>query len=443
MKRVPVLLGIFILHNFIASAQIIRNGVPWFDDRDSIVSAHGANIILDNGRYYMFGEYKTDSANVFTGFSCYSSADLEHWRWEGIALSRQREGRLGPNRIGERPKVLRCPTSGEYIMLMHSDNLGYRDPCVAYATSKTVTGPYRFQGPLLFDGKPIRKWDIGCFTDHDGTGYLLVHHGDIYRLSDNYHYAVERVTSDIQGVGESPAMFRKDGIYYWISSNTTSWERNDNKYLTANNIRGPWTFQGVFVPEGSLTWNSQSSFVLPIIHGSDTIPMYMGDRWSFPKQRSAATYVWLPLQAEDNKLSIPQYFEQWDVSASRYNNIVLPDESSTPLTHSPILGKKFRFKAQPGDRLAIYGKTNERSAYAVVTIKKGRKTILQQPIDFYSLKASEGLRFLSPSLKKGRYSVTINVSDMKSNWADKKRNDYGSKGYEVDLTKICVLANPR
>jgi hypothetical protein len=443
MKRASIFLTTLILHSLVASAQIIRNGVPWFDERDSIVSAHGANIILDNGRYYMFGEYKTDSANVFTGFSCYSSADLEHWQWEGIALSQQREGRLGPNRVGERPKVLRCPSTGEYIMLMHSDNLSYKDPCVAYATSKKVTGPYRFQGPLLFNGKPIRKWDIGCFTDYDGTGYLLIHHGDIYRLSNNYHYAVERVTSGVKGVGESPAMFRKNGIYYWISSNTTSWERNDNKYFTAKDIRGPWTFQGIFAPEGSLTWNSQSSFVLPIVHGSDTIPMYMGDRWSFPKQRSAATYVWLPLQAEDNKLSIPQYYEQWDASASRYNNIVLPNDSLTPLTHSPALGEKFKFKAQRGDRLAIYGKTNECSAYAVVTIKKGRKTILQQPIDFYSLQASEGLRFLSPSLKKGRYSVTINVSDMKPNWADKRRNDYGSKGYEVNLTKICILSNPR
>lgn len=57
----------------ISDDSIIINGVPWYDQRDSIVSAHGANIIQANGRYYMFGEFKTDSANVFTGHRAVAS----------------------------------------------------------------------------------------------------------------------------------------------------------------------------------------------------------------------------------------------------------------------------------------------------------------------------------------------------------------------------------
>jgi len=41
--------------------------------------------------------------------------------------------------------------------------------------------------------------------------------------------------------------------------------------------------------------------------------MFMGDRWSFPHQASAATYVWMPMQADKGKLSIPEYWQAWDI----------------------------------------------------------------------------------------------------------------------------------
>lgn len=79
--------------------------------------------------------------------------------------------------------------------------------------------------------------------------------------------------------GESPAMFKKDGTYFFLFSNLTSWEKNDNFYFTAPSVKGPWTRQGLFAPEGSLTYNSQTTFVFPLKCGEDTIPMFMGDRW--------------------------------------------------------------------------------------------------------------------------------------------------------------------
>lgn len=41
--------------------------------------------------------------------------------------------------------------------------------------------------------------------------------------------------------------------------------------------------------------------------------MFMGDRWSFPHQASAATYVWMPMQADKGTLSIPEYWQAWDI----------------------------------------------------------------------------------------------------------------------------------
>ena len=226
-------------------SKAIVSGVSWYDQQGKTVSAHGANIIRDGGKYYLFGEYKTDSANVFKGFSCYSSDNLVDWHFEGIAFNQQSDGRMGPYCVGERPKVLRCPATGEYVMLMHTDNLQYKDPCTCYATSQAITGPYKFQGPLLYKGEPVRKWDIGSFADDDGHAYLLVHHGIIYRLASDFHSLDSCLMNGLKGAGESPAMLKKDGTYYWLSSQTTSWERNEiecsfgtgKRIYRANDIR--------------------------------------------------------------------------------------------------------------------------------------------------------------------------------------------------------------
>ena len=156
----------------------IVNGAPWFDDENNIVNAHGACILKEGNRYYLFGEWKSDDSNAFRGFSCYSSPDLNEWKFEKVALPRQKDGLMGHDRVGERVKVMKCSTTGEYVMFMHADNLLYKDPCICYATSKTIEGEYTFRGPVLYKGKPIRKWDMGTFQDSDGTGYLLLHGGN-------------------------------------------------------------------------------------------------------------------------------------------------------------------------------------------------------------------------------------------------------------------------
>lgn len=159
---------------------------------------------------------------------------------------------------------------------------------------------------------------MGVFQDEDGKGYLLIHHGPIYRLSDDY-LSVDTMIANVSGMGESPAMFKKNGMYYLLTSNLTSWERNDNYYFTATNIAGPWKKQGAFCPEGTLTWNSQSTFVLMLPDGT---PMYMGDRWSYPHQASAATYVWMPMKVDGEKLSIPSYWRSWNVREVKSEDIL-------------------------------------------------------------------------------------------------------------------------
>lgn len=428
----------------ISETAILHNGVPWFDNRGKIVNAHSVCVLEENGKYYLFGEYKTDSANRFIGISCYSSSDLVNWTFERIALPLQREGLLGPDRIGERVKVMKSPMTGDYVMYMHTDNMKYTDPYIGVATSKTINGEYEFKGPLFYEGNPIKKWDMGTFQDVDGKGYLLIHHGDIYRLSDDYLSAEEKVTSSIPGVGESPAMFQKNGIYYLLSSNLTSWERNDNKYHTAPSIAGPWTAQGLFCPEGSLTHNSQCSFVFPLVRGNDTIPIYMGDRWSFPKQADAATQVWQPFVADGTALSIPVYWSSWDVKS-------LEPVSFFPNDYRVLDPVETLCSNKRGDDIAIHfdgapigliGRSVPNGGYAhVCVIDKAGRTVHASYVDFYSKVPNTGLRFVTPKLPRGTYTLKVEVSGEHGVWFNKRGDRFGSNDYWVCVEKILLLSD--
>lgn len=436
--------------------SLIQNGVPWFDDKGNIVNAHGACIVEEGGKYYLFGEWKSDESNAFPGFSCYSSDDLVNWKFERVVLPMQSSGILGPNRVGERVKVMKCPSTGEYVMYMHADDLRYKDPHIGYATCHTIAGEYKFHGPLLYEGKPIRRWDMGTYQDSDGEGYLLLHGGIVYRLSKDYCSAEEKVVAGVSGShGESPAMFKKNGIYYFLFSNLTSWEKNDNFYFTAPAIKGPWTKQGFFAPEGSLTFNSQTTFVFPLKRGGEVVPIFMGDRWSFPHQASAATYVWMPMQVDGVRLSIPEYWASWDIDKLQPINPlqrgkVIPREKikfSNPSDWKEENGQiasnvkgsslSVRFK---GNRLAIVGETNCHSGYARVNIlnKTGEK-IYSSLVDFYSKVPDRAIRFITPVLPENDYTLVLEVTGDKPVWTDKTKTIYGSDDYYVTIKEFVAL----
>ena len=436
--------------------KVVNNGIPWFDDRGEIVNAHGACIVEENGRYYLFGEYKSDKSNAFPGFSCYSSDDLVNWKFERVVLPMQSSGILGPDRVGERVKVMKCPSTGEYVMYMHADDMNYKDPHIGYATCSTIAGEYKLHGPLLYEGKPIRRWDMGTYQDTDGTGYLLLHGGIVYRLSKDYRTAEEKVVSGVGGShGESPAMFKKDGTYFFLFSNLTSWEKNDNFYFTAPSVKGPWTRQGLFAPEGSLTYNSQTTFVFPLKCGEDTIPMFMGDRWSYPHQASAATYVWMPMQVDGTKLSIPEYWPSWDIDKLKPVNplrkgktvdlkqITFSKEADWKVEEGRISSNvKGSTLSIPftGSCVAVMGETNCHSGYARMNIldKKGEK-IYSSLVDFYSKANDHATRFMTPQLAKGEYTLVIEVTGISPTWTDKTKRIYGSDDCFVTITDIVKL----
>jgi hypothetical protein len=441
----------------------IRSGVGWYDDHGNPVSAHGANIVKDGGLFYLFGEFKSDSGNAFAGFSCYSSPDLCHWTFKNVVLPVQPSGRLGPDRVGERPKVMKCPATGKYVMFMHTDSLGYSDQRVGYATCDTVDGTYTFRGPLMYGSNTINRWDIGAFQDDDGTGYLITHSGFLYKLAADYKSIVATTVKGAFRDCEAPAMFKKDGTYYWLGSALTGWERNDNYYYTATNIAGPWTFRGNIAPAGTLMWNSQTTFVFPIVGSETTTWMFMGDRWSYPNQKSAATYVWQPLTFKDGAIFMPDYNASWNVDLARGrwhpsdipHSRVVENNDTTQISYSAgwkeaspttdfqdsrsdVAGASFAFEFT-GTRVGIYGVGRPDGGYARAEIRDATgAVVLSRVFETYCKYPESSLRFLSPVLPHGKYTLVVTVLGEHWSWTLKNGTVTGSSGNYVSIDKIVV-----
>lgn len=68
--------------------RYIVPGGRWHDTNGSVINAHGAGITFDHqsGRFWWFGEYKTEKQPEGGGVAVYSSEDLSTWTFGGLAL---------------------------------------------------------------------------------------------------------------------------------------------------------------------------------------------------------------------------------------------------------------------------------------------------------------------------------------------------------------------
>ena len=299
----------------------ITPGTMWTDSSGNRLQAHGAGIFSDGSTYYMVGEDKT-AGSTFTAVACYSSADLVHWTRQANALSRQSSGDLAAGRIVERPKVLYNSATGRYVMWLHIDNTSYSDRRAGVAVSTTPCGPYTYLGSTSPLGHQSR--DLGLFKDDDGTAYLM--HDDpagllrIDRLSADYTTAQSAVASFPEL--ESPAIAKVDGRYFLLASHLTGWGTNDNVYATATSIGGPWSAFSNVAPAGTRTYDSQTSFLLPVRGSAGTSYVYIGDRWNAGDLNSSLP-VWLPITLSGTGTAALSWYPSWGLDAAT-GSISLP-----------------------------------------------------------------------------------------------------------------------
>jgi ricin-type beta-trefoil lectin protein/glycosyl hydrolase family 43 len=298
----------------LAATSTVVPGTMWTDTAGNRLQAHGVGIFTVGSTYFMVGEDKV-AGSTFTAVACYSSTDLVHWTRQVNALSRQSSGDLGPGRIVERPKVIYNSVTRKYVMWMHIDNTSYNDQRAGVAVSDTPCGPYTFLGATRPLGHPSR--DLGLFKDDDGTAYLI--HEDpaagmrIERLAADYTTAQSTVATFPSL--ESPAMAKVAGRYFLLTSHLTGWGTNDNVYATATSPAGPWSGFSNFAPAGTRTYDSQTSFLLPITGSAGTSYVYVGDRWN-PGDLYSSLPVWLPITLTGDGTAALSWYPSWGLDTT-------------------------------------------------------------------------------------------------------------------------------
>jgi hypothetical protein len=286
------------------------NGLQWADTSGKPIQAHGGGVLKVDGDYYWFGENR-NSDGTFYAVSAYRSRDLVRWEFVHHVLREDSAAGLDPANV-ERPKVVLNAATGKYVMWMHWENgSDYGEARAAVASSDSVAGDYTYHGsfrPLadsgvMDHGKPgYMSRDCTLFVDDDGKGYFISATNEnydlnLYELTPDY-LQIERLVATLfeGGHREAPALFKRDGVYFLLTSGATGWNPNQGQYASSRAIGSGWSsMQNV---ADSTTFHSQSTFVLPIQGTEGTSYLYLGDRWAgaWSGRVNDSSYVWQPIE---------------------------------------------------------------------------------------------------------------------------------------------------
>ncbi|MDR2805902.1 MAG: glycoside hydrolase family 43 protein, partial [Dysgonamonadaceae bacterium] len=316
------------------SQNAFNPGKLWLDDTGKHINAHGGGVLFFQGKYYWFGVHKSENSNsALVGVTCYSSENLYNWKNEGVALSVSEDKRSDITKgcIIERPKVIYNEKTQKFVMYFHLElkGKGYEAARVGIAVSDNITGKYEFVKSLrpnagifpanmteeqkskklkttdfptwwtpewysaVNDGLFVqRDFETGqmsrymtLYVDDDGKAYHIYSSEEnltlqIAELSDDFlNYTGKYIRIAPAGHNEAPAIFKKDGKYFMITSGCTGWKPNAARLFTADSIMGEWTQHPnpCAGKDADLTFHSQSTFILPVQGKKDAF-IFMADR---------------------------------------------------------------------------------------------------------------------------------------------------------------------
>lgn len=297
-----------------AASVSIANGSQFIATDGSSVQAHGGGMIKVGSYYYWLGEDR-DGTNYV---SLYRSTDLKSWEFRAHLLSKTTDPALASVNI-ERPKIIYNAATNKYVLWAHKENAwDYTEARVLVATATNIEGPYTYQSDFQPLGNESR--DMTVFNDN-GTAYL------ISSAAGNSEIHIYRLTSDFLNVQslekvlwpgeyrEAPAVFKRNGVYFMVTSGASYWWPNQGKYATATSMNGTWSALSNL--GDSTTYDSQSTYIQPI-EGTQTSYLYMGDRWAGANNKPVndSTYVWLPLEFPTSTTLSMSLYGQINVDAA-------------------------------------------------------------------------------------------------------------------------------
>lgn len=350
------------------SLERITPGQEWPDRKGEHINAHGGGLLFHEGKYYWYGENRP--ARGFTtevGVEVYSSSDLMNWEDEGVALAVSEEAGHDIERgcIMERPKVVRNPKTGKFVMLFHLElkGKGYAAARVGFAESDSPVRPFRFirslrpnagKWPTDFSRRDIRKakklkeadykewwtpeWreaireglllardvpggqmsrDMTVYVDDDGKAYHIYSAEEnltlnLAELTDDYlDYTGRYVRIAPGGQNEAPTIFKRDGVYWMITSGCTGWAPNEARMFKAASLWGPWEqLPSPFVgKDAKKSFHTQGTYIFKV-EGTEDGFVFMADRWN-PQSLKNSRHIWLPIDFEADGTPVIRWVDSW------------------------------------------------------------------------------------------------------------------------------------
>ncbi len=240
---------VLMLTVFQSSAQkkiFTSNEHPRFDTEGKIVDAHDGRVIQFGEKFYWYGT-RYGNTNGFTTaneYVCYSSTDLNVWKYEGALLQDKPEG------VYYRPHVVYNPSTKKYV-LWYNWYPKLWNGQFGVATSNSPTGPFTvLNNNVQVKQSSLGVGDLGIFVDNDNKAYLS------YNTIQNHKVSVELLTDDFTGSTltgseniaehcEAGSMFKRNGIYYLLTDYTCCFctQGSGAKVFTSTSPLGPYTYR--------------------------------------------------------------------------------------------------------------------------------------------------------------------------------------------------------
>ena len=289
MKKVNLLLLLLIINlSLHAQWNNIKNGALWKDTNGNPVQAHGAGFLQVGTKWYMVGE---DRTYWNAGVNLYSTSDFVNWKFEKkiIPTTAYRS-----DRFIERPKLMRCPSTGKFVVWCHYEQGNYGASEAASFVCDSVNGLYT----LSFSGRPlnIKSRDCNVFVDNDGKGYFVSttdenQHLTLFELSTDYLTPVKstRLSRFDWQQREAPAIVRVGNTYFLISSKCTGWDPNQGTISYSTSLTSGWS--AMTNVGNSTTFDTQAASILTVKGTSGTTYLYVGDRWQDPGLFESKTII--------------------------------------------------------------------------------------------------------------------------------------------------------
>ena len=323
-------------HNFRNGSSALRLGLNWLDEEGNHINAHGGCVLYDKGTYYWFGEnYRTTGAVKSNGIVCYSSKDLYNWKKEGMAYEcptaplRDDYQDMNYGRTLERPKVMYCPNTNQYVMWVHWENgSGYAASRVAILYSDKITGPYTFVKTIRprGDEQPSGSRDQTLLFDPD---YNVAYH--FGSAEENMTMHVTLLTNDFLDLSETwqrifikkqyeaPAVIKYHGRFIAITSGCTGWNPNPAHNSYSELPLSGWVDLGNPCVDGNYatSYNTQGNYIFEVPEKYNAY-IYMADRWKGGDYFTDANvgeswHIWLPIDMRTG-YPILHFYPKWDLS---------------------------------------------------------------------------------------------------------------------------------